>query len=406
MLVWLFHYSKNKIAMNNKIIFAIVIALLSAPFSCKKVDVGHSSDCNYTATPNHPKAAIYQAVLDEYVANGLPGISALVRDASGTWAGAAGKADISENIDMKPCTVSKACSITKTFIGALTLQLVEEGKFSLDDTISKWLPTEIIDKVKNARESTVRMLMNHTTGIADIIDDNNFYLAVLNNPARKWKPADLIPYVYGDSPEFSPAGSDATYSNTNFLLLVMIIEKATGQPHDKLLREKVIAPLNLGSTSYYWHDALPPNTAQGYFDLYNNGTILNMTNYNTGSGNGYGGLYSNVYDLQIFIEALVRDKKLLSTPMLTQMLTFTQEVTDGNRENGLGIFRDFLELGPDEYAYGHRGRDLGYTADMYWFPEKDRTMVYFVNYGTDATSDLKEVFKAFRTAITKTVVVN
>ena len=392
--------------MNNKIIFIIVIALLCAPFSCKKVDVGHSSDCTYTPTPNHPKAAVYQAVLDEYVAKGLPGISALVRDASGTWAGAAGKADISENIDMKPCTVSKACSITKTFIGALTLQLVEEGKFSLDDTISKWLPSEIIDKVKNARESTVRMLMNHTTGIADIIDDNNFYLAVLNNPARKWKPVDLIPYVYGDSPEFSPAGSDATYSNTNFLLLVMIIEKATGQPHDKLLREKVIVPLNLGSTSYYWHDALPPNTAQGYFDLYNNGTILNMTNYNTGSGNGYGGLYSNVYDLQIFIEALVRDKRLLSTPMLTQMLTFTKEVTDGNRENGLGIFRDFLELGPDEYAYGHRGRDLGYTADMFWFPEKDRTMVYFVNYGTDATSDLKEVFKAFRTAIAKTVVAN
>ncbi len=392
--------------MNKKIIFIIVIALLCAPFSCKKVDVGHSSDCTYTPTPNHPKAAVYQAVLDEYVAKGLPGISALVREASGTWAGASGKADISENIDMKPCTVSKACSITKTFIGALTLQLVEEGKFSLDDTISKWLPSEIIDKVKNARESTVRMLMNHTSGIADIIDDNNFYLAVLNNPARKWKPADLIPYVYGDSPEFTPAGSDATYSNTNFLLLVMIIEKATGQPHDKLLREKVIVPLNLDNTSYYWHDALPPNTAQGYFDLYNNGTILNMTNYNTGSGNGYGGLYSNVYDLQIFIEALVRDKRLLSTPMLTQMLTFTKEVTDGNRENGLGIFRDFLELGPDEYAYGHRGRDLGYTADMFWFPEKDRTMVYFVNYGTDATSDLKEVFKAFRTAIAKTVVAN
>ncbi len=259
-----------------------------------------------------------------------------------------------------------------------------------------------MDKVNNARESTVRMLLNHTSGIADVIDDNSFYLAVLNNPARKWTPDELIPYVYGDAPEFAP-GTDASYSNTNFLLLVMVIEAATGQDHARLLREKIIEPLDLSNTSYYWHDPLPANTAQGYFDLYNNGTILNMTNYNTGSGNGYGGLYSNVYDLQTFIEALVREKKVLSAAGLAQMLTFTDPVEDANRANGLGIFRDFLERAPDEYAYGHRGRDLGYTADMYWFPEKDLTMVYFVNYGTDAKSDLKETFFDFRNEMTDAV---
>ncbi len=390
--------------MQHNIIFALLLAIFWIPNSCKKVDVGHSADCTYTPAASHPRAAEFQAVLDEYVAKGLPGISALVRDSSGTWAGASGKADISENIDMKPCTVSKACSITKTFVGALTLQLVEEGQFSLDDPLTRWLPVEITDNVKNAKESTVRMLLNHTTGIADVIDDNNFYLAVLNNPARKWTPEELVTYVYGDAPEFTPVGSDATYSNTNFLLLAMIIEKATGRPHDALLREKVIQPLGLADTRYYWHDPLPPYTAQGYFDLYNDGTMLNMTNYNTGSGNGYGGLYSNVFDLQVFIEKLVREKTLLSGNMLDQMLTFTEEVGDSHRENGLAIFRDFLELGPDEYAYGHRGRDLGYTADMFWFPEKDRTMVYFVNYGTDAKSDLKDVFTDFRLAMAKTVV--
>jgi D-alanyl-D-alanine carboxypeptidase len=104
--------------MNNKIIFILFFALFWIPFSCKKVDVGHSGNCTYIPTPNHPKAAVYQAVLDEYTDKGLPGIAALVRDASGTWTGAAGKADISENIDMKPCTVSKACSITNFYRGA------------------------------------------------------------------------------------------------------------------------------------------------------------------------------------------------------------------------------------------------------------------------------------------------
>lgn len=255
-----------------------------------------------------------------------------------------------------------------------------------------------IDHVNNARASTVRMLLNHTTGIADVIDDQQFYLVVLNDPSRKWKPDELIRYVYGDQAEF-PAGTDATYSNTNFLLLVMVMEKATGQDHAKLLREKILDPLRLSKTAYYWHDALPANTAQGYFDLYNNGTLLNMTNYNTGSGNGYGGLYSNVYDLQTFIEALVRDKSILTAPKLAEMLTFTAPVEDANRANGLGIFKDFLERAPNEYAYGHRGRDLGYTADMYWFPEQDYTMVYFVNYGTDAKSGLKQTFFDFRDAM-------
>lgn len=390
--------------MINKIFPCLLVSLLLLwmPQSCRKADVGHSADCTYSPTAQHPKAALFQATLDAYVAKGLPGISALVRDASGVWVGGAGKADISQNIDMKPCTVSKACSITKTFIGVLALKLVEQGKFALDDPLDKWLSDDVLDGVKNARQSTVRMLLNHTTGIADVIDGSNFYLAVLNEPDRRWEPNDLVRYVYGKAPEFAP-GARASYSNTNFLLLVMVIERATGVSHAKLLREQVIEPLGLDQTAYYWHDPLPANTAQGYFDLYNNGTLLNVTNYNTGSGNGYGGLYSNVFDLQVFIEALVRDKRLLSSAMLSEMLQFTAPVEGANRANGLGIFRDFLERAPNEYAYGHRGRDLGYTADMYWFPEKDRTMVYFINYGTDAKSELRQVFYDFRVAMADVV---
>jgi len=371
---------------------------LLMPLSCQKIDVGHTTSCTYTPGAVHPHSQEFQAVLDKYVAKGLPGIVALVRDSSGIWAGSAGLADISEGIPMSPCIVSKAASLTKPFVGTLALKLVEEGAFGLDDPLPRWLSGDVLDHVKNARESTVRQLLNHTTGIADVIDDNAFYLSVLNNPARKWEPDELIKFVYDDDPEFAP-GQGISYSNTNFLLLAMIIEKATGQDHAQLLHEMVIDPLHLGNTYYYWHDPLPDNTAQGYFDLYNNGTILNVTNYNTGSGNGYGGLYSNVYDLQTFIEALVRDKTLLLPQTLAQMQTLTDSVEGSSRRNGLGIIQDFFGRDkPDEWAWGHRGRDLGYTADMDWFPNQDYTMVYFVNYGTDAKSELRQTFYEFRTA--------
>jgi CubicO group peptidase (beta-lactamase class C family) len=202
--------------------------------------------------------------------------------------------------------------------------LVEQGKLGLDDLLSRWLPEQVLDRVANVSECTVRQLLNHTTGIADVIEDNSYY---------------------------------------------------------------------------YWHETLPPNVAQGYFDLYNNGTILNVTHYNTGSGNGYGGLYANVFDLQAFIEALVRNNTVLTPAMLDQMLTFTEPEGTTKRANGPGIFKDFLEGAPDQYAYGRRGRDLGYTADMFWFPEYDCTMVYLLNYGTDAKSALRPYFYEFRKAM-------
>ena len=379
----------------KKYILYFALAVLAFSYSSCEKEIGHSSDCASTNSLNHPRSSEYQAILDQYTKNGLPGISALIRDKYGVWTGASGFSDISQEIPMRSCTVSKAASITKSFIGALTLKLAEEGKLNLDDPLSKWIDVKYLDPVKNARESTLRMCLNHTTGISDVISDNGFYLALLNNPDKKWKPEELLEFVYGDEPEYAP-GTDASYSNTNFIYLAMAVETATGKDQGVVLREKILGPLGLNDTWYYWHDNLPPNTAQGYYDLHNNGTILNVTNYNTGSGNGYGGLYSTVFDLQTFIEALVREKRVLSQEYLDQMLTFTDSVETYSRANGLGIFRDFLERAPDEYAYGHRGRDLGYTADMYWFPEKDITMVYLVNYGTDAESGLKKQFRAFR----------
>ena len=160
----------------------LLIVIVFAFASCKKAIVGKTEACNSNyadSSYKHPKRAVFQAILEKYHKKGLPGIALLLEDEDGTWIGSIGKSDISENIDFKPCTISKAASITKMMFGSAVMQLRERGVVNLDDKISKWLDKEIIDNVANADQATIRDLMQHSSGIYDIITDGDFYLAIM-----------------------------------------------------------------------------------------------------------------------------------------------------------------------------------------------------------------------------------
>ncbi len=383
--------------MKQTFIYTLLIILISMT-GCKKDEIGETSVCEnptYLNSNNHPKNNTYKSIIKKYTEKGLPGISLLINDEHGTWAGASGRADIGSSIDMKPCHISKVASITKLFIGTLVLKLVEEEVINLDDKISNHLPSDVVSNVKNVDKCTLRNLLNHTSGIADVIKVKSFYMGVLNDPSKFWTPDELIKFVYNDDAVFE-TGKDVGYSNTNLLLAIMIIEEVTGKDHADLLREKIIDPLELTDTYYHWHESLPDFVAQGYFDLHNNGTLLNMSNYNTGSGNGYGGVFSTVFDLQTYSDALFRHRTLLSDASYDELMTFTEMEEEKNRAFGITVMKDFMDRPNYQYAYGHRGRDLAYSADMFWFPNKDVTMIYLINYGTDAKSSLQQVFFDFR----------
>jgi len=385
--------------MKLRLLVPLILILWS---SCKKKESITPTDvCTYTPAAAHTKGPAFQAIIDRYTQKGLPGIVLLVKDAEGTWHGASGQADIAKEIPMQPCHINKVASLTKIFMGALTFKLVEEGKIDLDKKISEYLPAKDLKDIANADKVTVRQLLKHTTGIFDVITDNSFYLSVLNDPPAFRDQYDILKFVRGKAAAFE-AGTEEGYSNTNTLLLSMVIDKATGVSHAQLLREKIIAPLGLQHSFYYYHDALPAHgVAQGYYDLFNNGTIANVSSYNTGSGNGYTGLYTNVFDLLKFSEALFEDKTLVSPHSLDQMLTFDMPLEAGaDRLLGAGTMKDFIQRAdPSEYAWGHRGRDLGYSADMFYFPIKGQTMVLIVNYGTDGESALRPAFYELRKAI-------
>jgi len=350
------------------------------------------------SSSKHPKNELFKALLEKYRVKGLPGIALLVNDANGTWIGSTGKADIEKNIPFLPSTVSKAASITKLLVGTLVFKLIEDsvhtglGYSFLNTKINEWLPHSITDNLANGNIVTLGQCMKHETGIPDVIEQDAFYLAVLNNPNKIWQPEEILSFVYDKPAVFYPSDT-AIYSNTNTTLVTMVIEAATGKKHGDLLRQYVIDPLGMTNTFYQPYDALPTYTAQGYFDLYNNNTIVNVSNLITGSGNGYGGIFSNVFDLYKFIDALLIKQTVLTATSLSIMQTWGKP--DGVNEYGYGIMKKFISRGIDA-GIGHSGRDLGYTANVFYFPNKNVTHVFFINYGTDADSKLKEVFAAFQ----------
>lgn len=103
-------------------------------------------------------------------------------------------------------------------------------------------------------------------------------------------------------------------------------------------------------------------------------------------------LYSNIYDLKIFIDALLIEKTLLSSQSLSLMQRYGKQ--DGSNLYGYGIQKSYLNMGVN-FGIGHKGRDLGYSANLFYFPNKGVTHIFFINYGTDSNSKLKEVFTQF-----------
>ncbi len=373
----------------NKIVLFLSVFTLITWNACRKAETNASTACTVEAPKSHPKSVAFQSLMDEATKAGLPGMSLLIADSNGVWYGASGMADIESNIAYQPCSVQKLGSITKMMMAVMVMKLVEEGKVNIDDKVSKWLDAKTIDGIANADQVTLRNLMQHTTGIYDIIRSSDFYLAVLHNPNKHWTGEELLTYVRGQAAVFT-ANTEVRYSNTNTLLLSMCIEKITGRPHNELLHEKVIDPIGMTNTYYHTHDALPAITAQGYYDLYNKGTVSNVSNIVTGSGNGFTGVYSNVFDLQKFVKAVFINKTILKQSTLDTMMQWKQNSPD--TDFGLGLFRKSLGTNSTEYRIGHTGGDLGYACEVYYFPHNGRYFILCVNYGTDSDSYLKPVY--------------
>ncbi len=343
---------------------------------------------------NHPKANRYQEILDRLTATGLPGAAMLVKDEDGVWQGAAGKASLELDIDLQPCHRMMVASISKVFTATVIHKLVDEGKLTLDDQISEWIDADVVNRLDNADQVDIRMLLSHTSGLADYYQVG-YELDRLNQYDNEWRQEDVLRYVYGKKASHAP-GETYAYSNTNFLLLGMIAEAASGEKLETLYDRIIFTPLDLQSAYYSgFENPVPDGTAQGYGEIYRDKLVNSKMLYQDEMKTGDGGIAINAWDLSRFIEAIWKGD-ILSQESRAAMMDFFELPEDwkgdllGEDQNGLGI-----EVFQTEYglAIGHTGAVDGFVSILQYFPDTDRTFISLINaasFNFDARIEMYE----------------
>jgi len=366
--------------------FILILLIFSAIlFSCTKDEdlqatVFECVDSYPDSSLLNPYNVKYQDLIDGITNSGVPGIMMSIQDStSGMWSGASGKADLKSNVGLQACNISRVGSTVKTFTATTLFLLQEEGKLSLDDKASLYLTADDIENIENADVATIGQLMQHSSGIYNYIQNLKFQTGSLNDLIKEWSPDELLKYARGKKAYFAP-GTDVLYSNTNYVLLGMIITNIEGKPFWDVFQEKIFDPLQLTATSFAATDPVPYNIIRGYVDFYSNLNVINSTYY---SGWDYftadGGLISNAYDLNIFLSSLFAGE-LISETSLNQMMDWRMPNNTDSEfypiYYGLGIF---MMKTPWGEGYFHSGDAIGYYASMVYFPEKNTTISWAVN---------------------------
>ncbi|MCF3131089.1 serine hydrolase domain-containing protein [Streptomyces olivochromogenes] len=270
---------------------------------------------------------------------GMPGVYAEVRDGGRTWRAAAGVADVGTGRPVTPDMRQRIGSITKTFTAAAVMQQVEQGRIRLDAPIGHYLPRLVPGE--RGRKITVRMLLNHTSGIPDYIpyafpslpkslDDNRF---------RQFRPAELIELALTAPPVGEPGGPEGVYSNTNYAILAQLLERVTGTSAERYITRNVIERAGLRHTGFPTGPRIKGPHSRMYEALY--GLIdppRDYSVYNMSWVTATASLVSTMEDLNRFYGELL-DGRIVNQSSLAQMQrTVPVRALDGTTiDYGLGL---------------------------------------------------------------------
>ncbi|MEL6671009.1 MAG: serine hydrolase domain-containing protein [Bacteroidota bacterium] len=383
----------------KKFIFPLLIlAVFSACEEAPEVIIS-SYDCQLGfphQSDSHPKSTDLQAAFDQ-VAAVSPGMQVAVKTTDGnSWLAAAGYADMQEQVRMENCHPLMVGSISKTFTGVLIMQLHDEGILDVKDALSAWLGQDLIGEIANADQVSLEQLLHHTSGIRDYLG-NEQYLKSLNVPYLLETQAEKLRYIYGKKAPFTP-GERYSYSNTNYVLLGLVVEKARQMPLWDAVDMYIVQPLGLSHTQMGTHQQpIPEGTArpyrlrgkQTYEDIYE----VAVSDAATGDG----GMASNMQELVVFMEGLFGGK-LMSDSALQLMIT--NEVKTGPDgadfswpEEGYGLGISVWRT-PYGLAYGHTGSTSSYDAFLFYFPDTEQSLA--IGYSVSANDEIWGIRREMR----------
>ena len=286
-----------------------------------------------------------------------------------------GKADLETGAAMKRADRVRICSITKTFTVTVVLELVDEGKLSLNDKLSTFYPD-----IPHADQTTIRQLCNMTAGIFSYDEDASFMNTYIEDPNKVWEPKEQVALAVAHPPYFLP-GEGWRYSNTNAIILAMIIKNLTGNDVRSEIRSRLTNRLRLNSTYYPEGTGIEGAHAHGYLE----GEGENLTDgahlFDPSGMGASGALISNLNDLKTWVITLANGD-LLEKDTQKQRTTFVPGDYDYfgiKMQYGLGImsYEGFL---------GHPGDGLGYTNAAFHSPETGTTIVVLLNKAPNADS--------------------
>ena len=317
-----------------------------------------------------------------------PGLVLLVDTLEGRYLNAAGVSSIEDGTPMQTDDILEIGSNTKSMTIVLLMQLQEEGVLSMDDMLSDWLPEQAA-QLPNGEQITLRQMAQHTAGLWDYADDIiGGGIADLDLLEKGYRPEELVQYAADKGEPYSAPGEGQWhYSNTGYVLLGMIAEKAAGKSLGELYQERIFDPLGLETAVLI--EGVPQEgeiTTQGYWWTEEDEEVVNTTNWNASQGWAAGAVAMSAADLATYGEALAAGELLQDEDSLAQMLAF-----DGSALYSVGAPYGLGLIDFGNGYWGHEGQTAGFQTLWYTNADEQVMVVGLTNSATYSAYDLLNV---------------
>ncbi len=372
-----------------KLHFTILLSCALLTTGCSKFihDLSTENCSADSQASNYSKAEpIQQAIHELTNKNGIPGCALAVYSDDGWFTASTGFAKLEDKTPMQSCHLQYLQSIAKTYMAVGILKLYEQGKIQLDSSMTVYLPKQFSRHIVDGKKITVRMLLNHTSGIPEYNSIPAYITKLLQHPEYAFTPGEYLEYISGKALDFTP-GSKYSYRNTNYVILALIADAVTGD-HAEFLAETIFQPLGLTNTFYRNSPKYLtyPALVNSYWDRHSDGVIENASQLqrnNVAALVGDDGIVATPMDAVKFLKGLI-EGKLLAPATLELMMTWEKD-SNGNDTYGLGLDNATMR---GVVGYGHSGGGIGAGCQLYYFPSKKIYMFVGINLGTVTDSPL------------------
>jgi len=373
--------------------FSLISGCIHSP---EPVSLEH--DTHLRPPPPSVDARLQKIVSEGVTKAGIPGAVVGIVTPDWRWSHAAGYASLSPEIPAEPGMHFFIASVTKPFVAVSILQLAEERKLTLDDPVSSYLPVEIAEAIAKSDKITIRQLLDHTSGIADY-DERSLILEEYENPGH------IVSYEQGmwdaihAGPLYDP-GMGYTYSNVNYILLTLIIDRTSSTSYEEYVKDHIFTPVGMKNTTVHRTNRLPDPYMHA-IEVDDDGSIMDFSTLHKHYDRGSGDIVSTAADLNAFHTALISGDLINSSSIALMKTTSPQSersinmgaLGSGKQSYGPGYEYIITSLNePGELTlYGHTGGYAGASTFWYYLEAEDTYLVLHANSSIKAAAIYYEI---------------